>query len=96
MTLTFFTIGHSDRGMQELMELLRLGEFAEVIDIRIFPGSRINPDYNEDILLDLPPRSLGHCESPGLVADLPAPAAGFSRTASGVSPPCAECGRTWL
>jgi len=50
MTLPFFTIGHSNRSMEEFVDLLREGEVAEVIDIRTFPRSRSNPAYNEDVL----------------------------------------------
>lgn len=50
MTLPFFTIGHSTRSIAEFVELLRLGEVAEVVDIRTFPRSRSNPAYNEDVL----------------------------------------------
>lgn len=50
MTLPFFTIGHSNRSLDEFVDLLRLGEVAQVIDIRTVPRSRSNPIYNEDIL----------------------------------------------
>jgi uncharacterized protein (DUF488 family) len=50
VTLPFFTIGHSNRSTEEFIDLLRLGEVAEVVDIRTFPRSRSNPAYNEDVL----------------------------------------------
>ena len=50
MTLPFFTIGHSTRSMAEFVDLLRLGEVAEVIDIRTFPRSRSNPNCTADVL----------------------------------------------
>lgn len=50
MTLPFFTIGHSNRSLDEFVKLLRLGEVAQVIDIRTIPRSRSNPGYNEDVL----------------------------------------------
>jgi uncharacterized protein (DUF488 family) len=45
-----FTIGHSTRAIPEFVELLRAGEVELVIDIRSFPRSRTNPQYNVDVL----------------------------------------------
>jgi uncharacterized protein (DUF488 family) len=50
MSLPFFTIGHSNRSLEEFTGLLRLGETAEVVDVRHLPRSRSNPSYNEDVL----------------------------------------------
>jgi uncharacterized protein (DUF488 family) len=52
MTAPFFTIGHSTRSIAGFVDLLRLGDVAEVIDIRTVPRSRTNPDYNTDVLPD--------------------------------------------
>jgi uncharacterized protein (DUF488 family) len=49
MTLPFFTIGHSNRSMAEFVEQPRLGEIAEVVDVRTFPRSRSNPKYNDPL-----------------------------------------------
>lgn len=45
-----FTIGHSTRTIDEFVELLRVGEVREVVDIRSIPRSRTNPQYNLDRL----------------------------------------------
>jgi uncharacterized protein (DUF488 family) len=45
-----FTIGHSTRSITEFVELLRAGEVHLVVDIRSFPRSRTNPQYNVDVL----------------------------------------------
>jgi uncharacterized protein (DUF488 family) len=45
-----FTIGHSTRSIPEFVELLRAGEVQLVVDIRSFPRSRTNPQYNVDLL----------------------------------------------
>jgi uncharacterized protein (DUF488 family) len=50
MSLPFFTIGHSSRSLEAFVELLRLGEVGEVVDIRHMPRSRSNPGYNADVL----------------------------------------------
>lgn len=50
MNLPFFTIGHSNRSLAELVGLLREAEVDLVADIRRFPRSRTNPQFNEDTL----------------------------------------------
>ena len=50
MKLPFFTIGHSNRSLEELAGLLRGAEIALVADIRTIPKSRANPQFNEDTL----------------------------------------------
>lgn len=52
MTFPFFTIGHSNRSMEEFVDLLRAGKVAEVVDIRTVPWSRSNPSFNKDVLPD--------------------------------------------
>lgn len=42
----FFTIGHSTRPMAEFLALLAEAEIALVVDVRHFPRSRTNPDYD--------------------------------------------------
>jgi len=45
-----FTIGHSTRSLEELVELLRAHGVKRVIDIRTIPRSRHNPQYNHETL----------------------------------------------
>jgi len=49
-----FTIGHSTHAIDEFVRMLVPNEVTRVIDVRAFPRSRTNPQYNEDAL----PRSL--------------------------------------
>ncbi len=57
MTQPFFTIGHSTRPLDEFIGLLASNEVARIIDVRSFPRSRTNPQYNVELL----PESLaGH------------------------------------
>ncbi|TFW31307.1 DUF488 domain-containing protein [Massilia horti] len=44
------TIGHSDRPIEEFVELLRSNEVECVLDIRTVPKSRHNPQFNRDTL----------------------------------------------
>lgn len=44
------TIGHSNRPIEEFLELLRLNEIERVLDIRTVPKSRHNPHFGQDVL----------------------------------------------
>jgi uncharacterized protein (DUF488 family) len=46
----FFTIGHSNRSLEEFVELLIGAGIELVADIRKVPMSRANPQFNEDTL----------------------------------------------
>ncbi|WP_089174539.1 DUF488 domain-containing protein [Bosea sp. AS-1] len=46
MNLPFFTIGHSDRSIEEFTYLLAGADIALVADIRKIPKSRANPQFN--------------------------------------------------
>lgn len=50
MRFPFFTIGHSNRSLEEFAGLLNAAEIALVADIRTIPRSRANPQFNEDTL----------------------------------------------
>jgi uncharacterized protein (DUF488 family) len=50
VTVPFFTVGHSNRSLEAFLALLRGAEAALVADIRKMPGSRANPQFNEDVL----------------------------------------------
>jgi uncharacterized protein (DUF488 family) len=46
----FFSVGHSSRTIEDFVQLLRLAEVETVADIRSFPSSRSNPQFNRDVL----------------------------------------------
>jgi uncharacterized protein (DUF488 family) len=46
----FFTVGHSTRTVDELVDLLRESRVALLIDVRSIPRSRTNPQFNADTL----------------------------------------------
>ncbi len=50
--LPFFTIGHSNRSLEEFIELLTVAHVDLVADIRRVPRSRTNPQFNKDTLPD--------------------------------------------
>lgn len=56
-THTIYTIGHSTRALEELVELLNEHGVACLIDIRAYPGSRTNPQFNKDNLEDKIPEA---------------------------------------
>jgi uncharacterized protein (DUF488 family) len=50
--LPFFTIGHSNRTLEEFVDLLSGADVALVADIRTVPRSNANPQFNKDTLPD--------------------------------------------
>lgn len=48
--LPYFTIGHSNRSLAELVELLKEPGVEQVVDVRKMPMSRANPQFNHDSL----------------------------------------------
>jgi uncharacterized protein (DUF488 family) len=53
MKKILYTIGHSTRTIEELIDLLKAHKIALVIDIRSIPHSRHNPQFNEYNLKEL-------------------------------------------
>jgi len=47
---TVYTIGHSNRGLGELIELLESEGVELVYDVRRFPGSRAAPHFSREVL----------------------------------------------
>ena len=45
-----YTIGHGTRPADELVECLREAKVATLVDVRRFPGSRRNPQFNQGAL----------------------------------------------
>jgi uncharacterized protein (DUF488 family) len=54
-TRTLYTIGHSTRSVDELIDILRAWQITRLVDIRTIPRSRTNPQFNADVL----PETLG-------------------------------------
>lgn len=52
MTAHFASVGHSNRPLAEFLDILRDARIGMVVDVRSFPRSRTNPDYNIDRLPD--------------------------------------------
>jgi uncharacterized protein (DUF488 family) len=47
-----FTVGHGTRPLEELIETLREAGVQTLVDVRRFPGSRRNPQFNQGPLRD--------------------------------------------
>ena len=57
----FFTIGHSTHPLETFVAMLQPNEVRRVIDVRAFPRSRTNPQYNIDALpAALAPHGIGY------------------------------------
>ena len=52
---TLYTIGHSTRPLEELIEALRAHQIRTLVDIRAFPMSRRLPHFNRDSLAETLP-----------------------------------------
>lgn len=50
--MVVYTVGHGTRTSKELIELLRRASVQTVVDVRRFPGSRRNPQFNRDALAE--------------------------------------------
>lgn len=50
MTLPFFTVGHSNRTIEAFLDILHAAKIELVVDVRRLPGSRRNPQFDEDAL----------------------------------------------
>lgn len=48
--MTLYTIGHGTRSIEEFVATIRGASVARVVDVRAFPRSRTNPQFNEDAL----------------------------------------------
>jgi len=48
--MTVWTIGHGTRPAEEFVEILREVGVCTVVDVRRFPGSRHNPQFNQQVL----------------------------------------------
>lgn len=53
--LTVYTIGHSTRTQEELLALLHEAKITSLADLRSYPRSRHNPQFNKDTLQELLP-----------------------------------------
>jgi uncharacterized protein (DUF488 family) len=66
-TGTIFTIGHSTRSVAELATLLHAAGIALLVDVRSFPRSRTNPQFNAESLAPaLAAKEIEYCHLPAL------------------------------
>jgi uncharacterized protein (DUF488 family) len=64
---TIYTVGHSTRTKEELLALLEEAGVRLVADVRAFPSSRRNPQFNRAALAEwLPPAGIEYRHLPGL------------------------------
>jgi len=52
MIKQIWTIGHSTRAIDEFIALLQANEIKLVADVRLLPGSRRHPQFNQEALVD--------------------------------------------
>lgn len=64
---SIWTIGHSTRTLEELLELLHSFQVDVVVDVRSYPGSRRYPHFNKDALeISLPENGIQYLNFKGL------------------------------
>ena len=62
-----WTVGHSTRTLEQLVELLRAHGIEQLVDVRTVPRSGRNPQFNREVLADeLARRELRYQHAPGL------------------------------
>jgi len=62
-----FTVGHSNRSLEELVALLRPFGVQTLVDVRTVPRSRHNPQFNTDVLgAALRPHGIAYVHQPAL------------------------------
>ncbi|MBI4456924.1 MAG: DUF488 domain-containing protein [Acidobacteria bacterium] len=79
--MSIFTVGHSTRPLEDLLDLLRDADVKNLVDVRAFPGSRRFPHFNRDHLADITTQvgiQYHHLKELG----------GFRRPAARISPNC--------
>jgi uncharacterized protein (DUF488 family) len=65
--MTLWTVGHSTRSLDELVELLRAHAIDTVVDVRTVPRSRRHPQFEKDALTEsLPQAAIAYTHMPGL------------------------------
>jgi uncharacterized protein (DUF488 family) len=50
MSVKAYTVGHGTRSTEELLEMLRKAKVRTVVDVRRYPSSRRNPQFNQAAL----------------------------------------------
>lgn len=67
MTSPIFTIGHSTRALEEFIGLLGEAGVELLVDVRAFPRSRRQPQFNPDTMPEaLGPAGIGYAHLPAL------------------------------
>jgi len=61
MQKTLYTIGHSTRELEELIDILNSFGITQLVDVRTMPRSRHAPQFNEDSLTqELPKHEISY------------------------------------
>ncbi|MEU5365162.1 DUF488 domain-containing protein [Streptomyces sp. NPDC005925] len=60
MTNRICTVGHSTRGFDEVLEMLRVHDVTCLVDVRSFPSSRKYPQWNRSAIEESLPSDIGY------------------------------------
>lgn len=59
-TSRIFTIGHSTRDFNEVLEMLRGNDVTDLVDVRSYPSSRKFPQWNQAAIEEALPADIGY------------------------------------
>lgn len=60
MTNRVCTVGHSTRGFDQMLEMLRRNQIDLLVDVRSFPSSKKFPQWNKSAIIDALPGDIGY------------------------------------
>lgn len=67
MNNILYTIGHSTRSFDDFTQMLSRRDITDLVDVRSFPGSRKNPQFNQEYLnVHLPRNDIAYHHMPSL------------------------------
>ncbi|MEO8528210.1 MAG: DUF488 domain-containing protein [Pseudolysinimonas sp.] len=55
-----FTIGHSTRGFEDVLAMLRSNGVTKLVDVRSYPSSRKFPQWNQNAIVEALPADIGY------------------------------------
>ena len=58
--LRVYTVGHSTRSVDELVGMLRRNGVTELVDVRAFPNSRANPQWDQALIPEELPADISY------------------------------------
>ncbi|CAL9333736.1 hypothetical protein SUDANB174_00122 [Streptomyces sp. enrichment culture] len=74
-----YTIGHSTRSFDEVLDMLRTHDITCLVDVRFYPSSRKHPQWNQSAVVENFPSDIGYRWIPQLGGRRHTPKGGHQR-----------------